>query len=76
MAFFKLLESINRYCFQALFAISREHLKMVIDSVVWAFKHTSRETGEVGLAILLSLMENVAAPGLDVAQVSHTPVSA
>lgn len=71
VAFFKLLESINRYCFQALFAISREHLKMVIDSVVWAFKHTSRETGEVGLAILLSLMENVAAPGLDVAQVFY-----
>lgn len=49
---------------------------MVIDSVVWAFKHTSRETGEVGLSILLALLENVAAPGLDVAQVSDLPVAA
>jgi exportin-1 len=68
LAFFKLVEAINSYCFTALFAIPPDQLKIVVDSVVWALKHTSRETGETGLSILLSLLENVATAGPDLSQ--------
>ena len=40
LAFFKLLKATNTHCFAALFAIPPEHHKLVVDSVVWAFKHT------------------------------------
>jgi exportin-1 len=68
MAFFRLLEAINGHCFSALFAIPPPHQKLVIDSVCWAFKHTERNIGEMGLHILASLLENVAAAGPDIAQ--------
>lgn len=68
LAFFQLLDAINENCFAALFAIPPDQLKLVIDSVVWAFKHTSRETGETGLHILRNLLENVASAGPEIAQ--------
>ena len=43
LAFFKLLKATNTHCFAALFAIPPEHHKLVVDSVVWAFKHTERD---------------------------------
>ena len=45
--------------FAALFAIPQEHHKLVVDSVVWAFKHTERTVAETGLEILLELLVNV-----------------
>ena len=39
LQFFTLLRAINQYCFQAFFMIPPQHFKLVIDSVVWAFKH-------------------------------------
>ena len=46
LAFFKLLKATNTHCFAALFAIPPEHHKLVVDSVVWAFKHTERTVAE------------------------------
>lgn len=34
------------------------HFKLVIDSMVWAFKHTERQISETGLNILLELLKN------------------
>ena len=68
LAFFRLLGAVNKHCFPALFAISPEQQKLVVDSVVWAFKHTARDIGETGLDILTALLENVAGSGPDIAQ--------
>ena len=68
LAFFRLLEAINGHCFSALFSIPPAHQKLVVDSIVWAFKHTERNIGETGLNILFALLENVAAAGPDIAQ--------
>jgi len=68
LAFFKLLEAINLHCFAALFGSPGEQQKLVVDAVLWAVRHSSRETGDTGLAILLQLLENVAAGGAAVAQ--------
>lgn len=45
LKFFRLLKAVNTYCFGTLFEIPPEHQKLVVDSVVWAFKHTERNIG-------------------------------
>eukprot|EP00541_Cyclophora_tenuis_P008379 CAMPEP_0116562894 /NCGR_PEP_ID=MMETSP0397-20121206/12424_1 /TAXON_ID=216820 /ORGANISM="Cyclophora tenuis, Strain ECT3854" /LENGTH=410 /DNA_ID=CAMNT_0004089263 /DNA_START=202 /DNA_END=1434 /DNA_ORIENTATION=- len=57
--FFEFLKSINQYCFPALFSIPSEHQKLVVDSVVWAMKHTERNIADTGLDILHDLLMNV-----------------
>ncbi|KAJ8599904.1 hypothetical protein CTAYLR_002830 [Chrysophaeum taylorii] len=59
LAFFTLLKAVNTHCFAALFAIPPEHHKLVVDSVVWAFKHTERNVADTGLEILYDLLLNV-----------------
>mmetsp|Transcript_11887 Transcript_11887/g.20775 ORF Transcript_11887/g.20775 Transcript_11887/m.20775 type:complete len:629 (+) Transcript_11887:55-1941(+) len=57
--FFLFLKAVNQHCFEALFSIPPEHQKLVVDSVVWAFKHTERNIAETGLEILMELLQNV-----------------
>lgn len=59
LSFFKLLKAVNTHCFAALFAIPPEHHKLIVDSVVWAFKHTERNVADTGLEILYELLLNV-----------------
>jgi exportin-1 len=68
LAFFRLLEAVVVHCFPAIFQIPPAHTKLVVDSVVWAFKHTARDIGETGLNILETLLRNVAASGPELAQ--------
>ncbi|CAB1100876.1 unnamed protein product [Ectocarpus sp. CCAP 1310/34] len=56
LKFFRFLKAVNTHCFGSLFEIPPEHQKLVVDSVVWAFKHTEPETG---LEILYELLMNV-----------------
>mmetsp|Transcript_47984 Transcript_47984/g.71095 ORF Transcript_47984/g.71095 Transcript_47984/m.71095 type:complete len:1091 (-) Transcript_47984:476-3748(-) len=57
--FFEFLRAVNSHCFPALFNIPPEHQKLVVDSVVWAMKHTERNIAETGLEILHELLLNV-----------------
>jgi len=57
--FFTFLKAVNAHNFQALFSIPPEHQKLVVDSVIWAFKHTERNIADTGLEILLELLQNV-----------------
>jgi len=57
--FFEFLRAINSHCFPALFNIPPEHQKLVVDSVVWAMKHTERNISDTGLDILHELLLNV-----------------
>lgn len=57
--FFEFLRAINHCCFPALFSIPPEHQKLVVDSVVWAMKHTERNIQDTGLDILYDLLQNV-----------------
>ena len=57
--FFEFLRAINLHCFPALFNIPPEHQKLVVDSVVWAMKHTERNIQDTGLEILNELLTNV-----------------
>lgn len=42
--------------------------KIIIDSVVWAFKHTMRNIAETGLNILLEMWENIDKASPEIAQ--------
>jgi exportin-1 len=57
--FYEFLRSVNLHCFPALFNIPPTHQKLVIDSVVWAMKHTERNISDSGLDILNELLLNV-----------------
>jgi len=57
--FFGFLRAVNLHCFPALFQLPAEHQRYVVDSVVWAFKHTGRDISETGLDILHELLTNV-----------------
>jgi exportin-1 len=59
IAFFKFLREANEHCFFGLFSIPSHLQKLVVDSVVWAFKHTERNISETGLEILHELLINV-----------------
>ena len=58
-------QAVNTHCFAALFSIPQHHQKLVVDSIIWAFKHTERNVAETGLEILLALLQNVGRPGPD-----------
>mmetsp|Transcript_24446 Transcript_24446/g.36925 ORF Transcript_24446/g.36925 Transcript_24446/m.36925 type:complete len:1073 (-) Transcript_24446:298-3516(-) len=58
--FFEFLKAINSHTFSALFNIPPEYQKLVVDSVVWAIKHTERNIADTGLDILHDLLLNVA----------------
>jgi len=63
--FFKLLRAINQHDYQALFQLdenpaqAEEEFRLVINAIVWAFKHTEKNVAETGLQILLELLQNV-----------------
>lgn len=63
--FFKLLRAINQYNFSELFqlndnpAAAEAQFKLVINAIIWAFKHTERNVAETGLILLIELLENV-----------------
>lgn len=59
VAFFKLLRAINLSCFPALLQLPAEQFKLVMDSIVWSFKHIGRDIQETGLNILLEMINNM-----------------
>ncbi|WRT68591.1 uncharacterized protein IL334_005569 [Kwoniella shivajii] len=67
VGFFKLLRAINLTCFPALLEIPPQQFKLVMDSVVWAFKHTMRDIADTGLNIAYEIANNFAASSQDIA---------
>jgi len=57
--FFLLLQAVNNHCFSSLLAIPAAQFKLVLDSIIWAFKHTMRNVADTGLNILFQLLQNM-----------------
>ncbi|KAK3239812.1 Exportin-1, partial [Cymbomonas tetramitiformis] len=55
--FFALLRAVTNNCFQALLTLSPDNLQLIINSIVWAFRHTERNVAETGLILLLELLQ-------------------
>ncbi|KAF5725608.1 protein EXPORTIN 1A [Tripterygium wilfordii] len=58
LKFFSLLRAIATHCFAALIQLSSQQLKLVMDSIIWAFRHTERNIAETGLNLLLEMLKN------------------
>jgi len=58
--FFLFLQTVNIHCFDAFLNISPAQFKLVLDSVIWGFKHSMRVVAEISLEILQRLLQNVA----------------
>ncbi|KAF9918887.1 Karyopherin transporter [Lobosporangium transversale] len=61
VGFFKLVRTINLSCFPALMKLPPAQLRLIMDSVVWAFKHTMRDIADTGLNICLEVINNFSA---------------
>ncbi|KAL0267451.1 UNVERIFIED_CONTAM: hypothetical protein PYX00_009718 [Menopon gallinae] len=57
--FFLLIQAVNVHCFPALLSIPPAQFKLVLDSIIWAFKHTMRNVADTGLDILHQLFQNL-----------------
>lgn len=57
--FFLMLQQVVNHCFPALLTIPPNQFKLVLDSIIWAFKHTMRNVADTGLQILFRLIENI-----------------
>ena len=57
--FFVLLHAVNSNCFDAFLNIEPAQFKLVLDSVIWAFKHTMRNVADTGLTIMYQMLQNV-----------------
>ncbi|GAB2293891.1 Exportin-1 [Dionaea muscipula] len=58
LKFFSLLRAIATHCFPALIRLLPEQMKLVMDSIIWAFRHTERNIAETGLNLLLEMLKN------------------
>lgn len=67
LEFYNFLQEVNRNCFVAFKRMQPEHFKLVVHSIVWAFKHTMRNISEIGLQITLELLQQINHDGSDVA---------
>lgn len=50
---------MNIHCFPAFLSIPPAQFKLVLDSIIWAFKHTMRNVADTGLQILYQLLLNI-----------------
>lgn len=57
--FYILLQQVVTYCFSSLLNIVPAQFKLILDSIIWAFKHTMRNVADTGLRILFNLLENM-----------------
>uniref|UniRef100_T1DC64 Exportin-1 n=1 Tax=Cupiennius salei TaxID=6928 RepID=T1DC64_CUPSA len=57
--FYLLLQAVVTHCFPALLEIHADQFKLVLDSIIWAFKHTMRNVADTGLQILYQLLQNI-----------------
>ncbi|RKO87879.1 CRM1 C terminal-domain-containing protein [Blyttiomyces helicus] len=59
VAFFKLLQATNKFCFEALIRMPPNQFRLFLDSIVWAIKHTMRDISDIGLTIVLEILTNI-----------------
>ncbi|CAH8299766.1 unnamed protein product [Schistosoma turkestanicum] len=67
--FFTLLQAVNAHCFSALLSLTSDKFKLILDSVIWAIKHTMRQVSETGLNILHTMLVNMSGANSEKRQV-------
>lgn len=49
--FFQLLNEISNFCFDVMIALPEEVFSVIIQAIVWAFKHSMRNVAELGMKV-------------------------
>lgn len=49
VGFFKFLRAVDQFCFPAIVTLPGPQFKLVVDSAIWAIKHSMRDIAEIGL---------------------------
>lgn len=57
--FYELLKAVNTHCFDSLFLLPPEHLRLYVESLMWAIKHEHPNVAETGLTILTEFVEKI-----------------
>ncbi|KAG9510172.1 Exportin-1 [Fragariocoptes setiger] len=57
--FYTLLLQIIRHCFDAVVVLPQPQFKLILDSIIWAIKHTMRNVADIGHQALMALLENL-----------------
>lgn len=57
--FYKLINAINKTCFQVFIDLPIINFKLFFDSICWALKHTNREIESSGIDTALIMMRNI-----------------
>ncbi|KAH3679234.1 hypothetical protein WICPIJ_008668 [Wickerhamomyces pijperi] len=57
--FYKLLKEIDAKSFNALLQLSGDAFHLMVNAILWAFKHNNREVESAGLALANDLLKNV-----------------
>jgi exportin-1 len=58
--FFQLLSAVNRHCFNVLIGLPESVFNLIIQAIIWAFKHSMRNVAELGVEMLKELLIKVA----------------
>ncbi|KAJ3967974.1 Crm1-F1 [Lentinula raphanica] len=66
--FFSMLRMIILNCFPALLSIPPAGFKLVMNSIIWAMKHSARDIGDTGLHMCLEILEAFSSSSPEVAQ--------
>lgn len=59
IAFYKFINTIVEHAFLALLQIPATQFKLIVDSIVWGFKHTSRDIAELALTACFTFLLNI-----------------
>lgn len=62
ISFFKLLQSTIENCFPSLLQLPPLQFKLVVDSILWAIKHTDRDISDMGLCMLHQIIQKMVEP--------------
>jgi len=57
--FYKLLREINLKSFNALLQLSGDAFQLLVNAILWAFKHNNRDVESSGLSLAIELLKNV-----------------
>ncbi|KAL7749026.1 Karyopherin transporter [Sorochytrium milnesiophthora] len=65
--FFKLIRAINTNCFEALITLNATMFRLLIDSIVWGFKHAMRDIAEISLTVASDMFSNFSRADVQIA---------
>ncbi|OXA39146.1 Exportin-1 [Folsomia candida] len=75
VGFFEMVQAVTTHCFSAYLTIPPSQFKLVLDSIIWAVKHTMRTVSGIGLDILYTLLQKISVQPVEISRSFHERIS-